>query len=177
MSAMQLLQLGADMSVRFSVWMAVGIVLFGPVIVLLHEIGHAIPLLWMTGDPVEIRIGPDPDWYSSLGNLSIGVDHWGWTRAWLGRTVPASDPSTRSQRSIVLIGGPLVTAIVLIGLLWLRSNISHPIWSELVDGVFWYAIWALVLSLIPVGLPGGYTSDTKHLITVFRGGSLPTAGD
>ena len=86
-----------------------------PFTVLFHELGHAIPAIIMTKQPVSIYIGsygdPKKSWHFSIGLLEV------WLRynplSWrLGFCIPSANEISINKKIIYTLSGPLASVVI-----------------------------------------------------------------
>lgn len=130
------------------------VILLEPGLTLLHEIGHAIPLLLFTKGDVKIQIGNanmskklhmgrlliEFRGYSSIMDISYGHAY-------------GELSNNRIKSIIISLSGPMVSlTIFLISLIILRSNAisKYYILELLLRGVYWNTLGKTIITLIPI---------------------------
>ena len=142
---------------------------------LLHELGHALPLLAFSRDLVVVKVGGSPRRKLSLGRLLLEVRllnrrRWGW----FGNVeAPDAEPLSRGRMLIVLDGGPLVSALLLTAFLVAAALVP---WQPVL--VVWAGViavaWQLLVTAIPMRYPrwfgpyAGRVSDGYRISHLFR---------
>ncbi len=133
----------------------VGFILFNlalkvvyPLSGLLHELGHALPSLLLTKDPVRIRLGNSTDKPTiKLGRLEICL---GPTTSFWGSCEFTSEGMSTARLIIITLGGPLTS--LCLGALFLGWMFTSTLpWEiRLVTAVLFYANCRILLvSIIP----------------------------
>ena len=119
-----------------------------PISGLLHELGHALPSLLLTRDPVRIRLVNSADKpMIKLGSLEICL---GPTTSFEGSCEFTSDGMSTARLITIALGGPL-TSLCLSGLfLGYIFAMGLPWGIRLMAAVFFYANFRILLvSIIP----------------------------
>ena len=123
-----------------------------PFIVLLHEMGHAVPALIMTSQPVTVYIGSYGDPRRSkqfrLGRLTI------WFKISLfwktGLCVIPQQDMSRWQRALFVLGGPIASiTIATIGCYFIFNYDLHGLLKAFFIAFTFFAAADLLLNLIP----------------------------
>ncbi|GAB3730916.1 hypothetical protein GCM10027594_12960 [Hymenobacter agri] len=146
-----------------------------PVVILLHELGHAVPALLFTRAKVTVYLGSygdrDHSWRVQIGLLEF---YWKkWSLNWSGgMCVPSSQNMTSAQRVIMILGGVGVTfviaAIGFYGALVLDLHGSIKLFMFL---LVIFATVTLVTNLVPRE-HDGMPSDGLALLTLLTGKKL-----
>lgn len=85
-----------------------------PLVTALHEAGHLLPALVLTDGPLTFRVGPRDE---ALATTRVGRVTFVVTRQMLRGSGEVRVPGLRSKRdaAVVLVGGPLTTAVTGLG--------------------------------------------------------------
>ena len=141
---------------------------------LLHELGHALPALAVSHEPVAVRVGWQPNRTVSLGRLKLHFrllnrPKWGW----FGYFEVKWECLERWQAVAVTAGGPVVSVLVLAALLTGTALIRWPavilIWTTALA-----VAWQVLVTAIPMRYPGwfgpyaGWTSDGYRIVRLLR---------
>jgi hypothetical protein len=130
------------------------LLVFTPLFVLIHEIGHAIAGRVAGFRISEIRLGygafvAAPKWLGITWHLRA-FPYGGFCLGF-----PKKEPATRGQSTVFILGGPLVNlALLIVGILMLPGDDADrtALWHRL--QVPWIFIicngWALLWSLLPI---------------------------
>ena len=123
-----------------------------PFIVLLHEMGHAIPALLLTPHAVTVYIGsygdPHRSWQFRLGRLTI------WFRLSLfwktGLCVIPQQDMASWRRALFVLGGPVTSAIIAgVGCYFIFNYNLHGALKLFIVAFTLVALFDLLLNLIP----------------------------
>ena len=164
-------------------WIAYAVLAYGLVtwilpvpLTLLHELGHALPLLAFSRERVIVRVGYQPVGSVSIGRLELRIrwlnsPRWGWFGFVEGEGEELS--LSRVRWLVILAGGPLVTAIVLMALVAAAAFVPWPatilIWVPAL-----VVAWELLVTATPMRYPGwfgpyaGRVSDGYRILALFR---------
>ena len=164
-------------------WIAYAVLAYGLVtwilpvpLTLLHELGHALPLLAFSRGRVIVRVGREPARSVSILRLELRVrwlnsPRWGWFGFVEGEDGELS--LSRTRRLAILAGGPLVSAIVLVALVAPTAVVSWP--ASILLWVPALAVaWELLVTAAPMRYPGwfgpyaGRVSDGYRIVALFR---------
>ncbi len=139
-----------------------------PLTVLLHELGHAIPILLLTrSERVELFVGthgePQRSWRLPLGRLQVYLHYNPWLHLG-GLTRYDRMPDRRQARLFIILGGPLASLLIAALALWSSFMFSfHPLILGLSILFLAGAIFDFVVNLIPqrqpLELPDGSCID------------------
>ena len=166
-------------------WIAYAVLAYGLVswilpvpLTLLHELGHALPLLPFSRGRVIVRVGRQPARPVSIARLELRVrwlngPRWGWFGFVEGE---GEEPElSRARRLAILAGGPLVSAIVLVALVATTAVVPWPasilIWVPALAGA-----WQLFVTALPMRYPrwfgpyAGRDSDGYRILRLLRSG-------
>jgi hypothetical protein len=163
-------------------WIAYAVLAYGlitwilPVpLTLLHELGHALPMLVLTPDRVVVRVGHQPARPVVAGALELRVRWLNSPRwAWFGYVEgEGGDDPSRARRIAILAGGPLVSALVLAALLMLAAFVPWPatilVWLPALA-----VAWQLFVTAVPMRYPrwfgpyAGRVSDGYRIVRLLR---------
>ena len=162
-------------------WIAYAVLAYGLVtwilpvpLTLLHELGHALPLLAFGRGRVAVYVGREPGRQVSIGRLVLRVrwlngPRWGWFGFYEGEV----EGPSRAPRLVVLAGGPLVTAVVLVVLLAVALLVSWPA-SILIWVPALAVAWELLVTAVPMRYPrwfgpyAGWQSDGYRALRMLR---------
>jgi hypothetical protein len=141
---------------------------------LLHELGHALPMLALSRGHVVVRVGRQPAPAISVGRLELRIrwlnsPRWGW----FGFVEGEGEEPTRARRVAILAGGPLVSAVVLVGLIAGAASVPWPpsvlLWAPAVA-----VGWQLLVTGLPMRYPrwfgpyAGRVSDGYRILRLLR---------
>ena len=151
-----------------------GLVLFKPLAIILHEIGHLVPAYTLTSGPIKVVIGVSTSGkVLKLGNrvkLFFSLDFSGQ-----GSTEHNDCNLCLYYKCLILIGGPLFSMLVtsITGIILLKY--SFPVWSEVcLAGFFCANLLVFLRSAIPMELkptkryPEPPPSDGLQLLQILR---------
>lgn len=151
-----------------------GLVLFKPLAIILHEIGHLLPAFVLTSGPIKVIIGESTSGkVLKLGNrvkLFFSLDFSGQ-----GSTEHNDCSLCLYYQCLILIGGPLFSILVtsITGIILLRYSL--PVWSEVcLAGFFCANLLVFLRSAIPMKLkptkryPEPPISDALQLLQILR---------
>jgi hypothetical protein len=141
---------------------------------LLHELGHALPALRFVRGSVVVIVGRQPARPVRLGRLELRVrplnsPRWGW----FGHVEADEETSSRAQAAVVVLGGPVVTALVLAVLLVAATIVPWPP-SLLLWGAALTVAWQLLVTAVPMRYPrwfgpyAGRVSDGYRIVRLLR---------
>lgn len=145
-----------------------------PLIVLIHETGHALGLICSSKDGVaRIHLGDLSN--SNKENLRLGRIHfhivWGLAGFCYYKT---SNNISKPQGVVFMLGGPLISAILALFLYFL---LRHPINTYLdffITGMFWLNLSQFIFTIIPIIYPkwwgpyGGMASDGSYVLQFLK---------
>lgn len=143
-----------------------------PVLVFLHELGHAIPVV-AAGGRAEVCIGDTIGRSVHLGPLTVTVgapylSTFGRCR-WDG-------VDARTVRQLSYLGGPAMTSLVVLVVFAVLSVVRAGVGRSVLQWIMLYEIVTLVVTLAPIRYPdwwGRYGESTgdgyKSLQTLRRG--------
>ncbi|MEL6142491.1 MAG: M50 family metallopeptidase, partial [Bacteroidota bacterium] len=128
----------------------------------LHELGHAIPALLYTKEPVKVFIGSygeeQGSWRLSLGRLSFFFKPR--FLAWNLGMCSSTGKMNTQQRAIMLLGGPLASVIVAGLALWAIVTFKFgEVEIIIVSAFLLSAIWDLIVNLVPRASNIGFSLD------------------
>jgi hypothetical protein len=85
--------------------------LISPILTFLHELGHAICVLILTNDIVDIRIGNFENKHVSfkIGRLEVYLNKFS---PWVGSTNWSELPQEKYKKILICLGGPIASALV-----------------------------------------------------------------
>ena len=131
--------------------------LFWPLIILIHELGHAIPAILLTQQPVNIYIGsygnPDESIKCTIGKLKIFLRYkpYAWRR---GLCVLSATNVSVNHRIIYILCGPITSTLLSILSLWLAIHFDVHGAIKLVLLLFFFiSIVDLTGNIIPISRP------------------------
>lgn len=105
-----------------------------PVLVFLHELGHAIPALLLSGKPVVIFIGSYGD-RSECYHLKTGLLEWwikkDWSLCRAGLCVPSGKNFTTNGKILYTLMGPMISLIAGFALVAGAFLGAFPIWVRI----------------------------------------------
>ncbi|MDW1578222.1 hypothetical protein R7M92_20870 [Vibrio sp. Vb2880] len=146
--------------------LVLGFVLVMPLVVLLHELGHAAPQL-MTGHSVEIRLGSGSNAKEfRVGKLKLLITPLSMN---VGFASIKRDVSKNLQ-AVSLLMGPVVSLILCIGL-YLLSRYELPHLAQyLVNFGLYFSLFQFLFTSIPIYYPSyfgayeGMPSDGRQVL-------------
>lgn len=158
------------------------IILFRSLTTLFHEMGHALPALWFTNEPVEVFVGSYGDllnsWQLKLGRLRV-VLRWNPFDWQLGVCRHQGAPRIW-QTFLIILGGPLASTLIAAVALWISLHYQlSEAWLALIAIFAGSALIDLFVNLTPSASPinmydGGTTySDGFQLQQLFAEWRLP----
>jgi hypothetical protein len=141
---------------------------------LLHELGHALPLLAFSRGRVIVRVGRQPARPVPIGRLELLVrwlnsPRWGW----FGFVEGEGEEPSRGRRVAILAGGPLVSAVVLLALVAGAAYVPWPA-SILIWVPALAVAWQLFVTAVPMRYPrwfgpyAGRVSDGYRILRLLR---------
>ena len=136
-------------------------VLVYPVLVLVHELGHAVPALLLTRAPVTVYLGSYGDhhhtWRVQLGALELYVKrNLFWTK---GLCVHTGQNLSRAGRMLIGLGGVVVSTLVaVLGFYGALVFDLHGAVKLLLFVLVLLAVISLVANLVP-STRGGFAND------------------
>lgn len=147
------------------------VLLVYPLLVLLHELGHAVPALLFTRARVAVYLGTygdhDNSWRLRVGLLEIYLKKWTffWSK---GLCVPSSSDMTTTQQVLMTLGGVTVSlAIAVLGFYGALLFDWHGAVKLFLFLLTIFAVVTLITNLIPREY-AGLASDgllLKQLLT------------
>ncbi|KZN24264.1 hypothetical protein A4G99_07505 [Haladaptatus sp. R4] len=160
------------MAISVSVIIAVYLFLV-PLVMLVHELGHAIVALLLTDGTVTVTVGGER-YRRQFGRFSLRFSPHGWREWWYGFCRYETPPRRPLGRVLFSLAGPLATAVSLAVILALRS-IPTDHWSLFaLNGLLWWGVYQLVVTLVPIRYPSswgayaGTTSDGYDVLNALR---------
>lgn len=160
-------------------WVAFLLVLFFiyPLVVLLHELGHAIAALALASGPVTIKMGDwrreHPLFVRRVGRLTL---QWYRLPGWSGRC-SADDIGDASVvgRIVFYLGGPLVSLLTAIAAYLVMFNLESGgfLWAVF-QTIGNFALATLLLTIVPMRYPAwwgpyaGSRSDGANIMAQIR---------
>lgn len=135
-------------------WLQLVLIIFTPLFVLLHEIGHAIAGVLVGYQISEIRLGSGafvaaPKWLGIAWHFRL------YPYGGLCFGYPKKEPATRWQTTWFVLGGPLTNLVLLtLGILLLPGDDGdRSVWWQRLQ-IPWILIvgngWSLLYSLLPI---------------------------
>lgn len=141
-----------------------------PILVIFHELGHAIPALIFTDDVVSIYIGTSNlnkkinlnrltiylNGYASLMDISYGCVNW--------------DPMNSKSKSILMIaGGPFVSLLISLLLFIFLNNVHLPyLLVKIFNGILLFSFTQFLVTICPIKYTYkpyiGFTSDGYKIL-------------
>jgi hypothetical protein len=162
-------------------WIAYAVLAYGLVtwilpvpLTLLHELGHALPMVVLTRDRVIVRVGHQPARPVVAGSLDLRVRWLNSPRwSWFGYVEGEGDEPSRARRIAILAGGPLVSALVLAALVVLAAFVPWP--ATILVWVPALAVaWQFFVTAVPMRYPrwfgpyAGRVSDGYRILRLLR---------
>ncbi|KJY79312.1 hypothetical protein TW78_01015 [Vibrio coralliilyticus] len=146
--------------------LVMGFVLVMPLVVLLHELGHATPQL-LTGHAVEIRLGSGSNAkVFRVGKLKLIITPLSMN---VGFASMKRDVSKNLQ-AVSLLMGPVVSLILCIGLYLLSRNGLPHLAQYLVNFGLYFSLFQFLFTSIPIYYPSyfgsyeGMPSDGRQVL-------------
>lgn len=146
-----------------------------PIVTLLHELGHAIAALLLTGGNVRVWLGSwDQEPHFNIGRLYARIAPLGGFTGFYNYDAGNYGPAARA---IIILSGPATSLLLVIGALGFGTTgpISETwLGSNLIVLVGYPAIGQLFVTAIPMRYPAGWgeyagmASDGLRLIRLFR---------
>lgn len=148
-------------------------VAFLPVLVFLHELGHAIVGLAATDGAVRVEIGDEPERTLTLGRLTVAAAP---LSGGVGFCRYGGEMASR-QRIAFSLAGPAVSLLVCLGAFGLLRGVTMGPYAEfLLTGTVYGAGWQFLVTIVPIRyptwFPGAYVglpSDGRRALDALRG--------
>ncbi|MFC3022885.1 site-2 protease family protein [Vibrio zhugei] len=154
---------------RILIGLVLGFVLVMPLIVLLHELGHATPQL-LTGHAVEIRLGSGSNAKEfQVGKLKLLITPLSMNVGF----VSIERDVSKNLQVVSLLMGPVVSLILCIGLYLLRRYELPYLAQYLVDFGLYFLLFQFLFTSIPIYYPSyfgayeGMPSDGRQVLELF----------
>jgi hypothetical protein len=134
--------------------------------VLIHELGHLILSLVVRFRVSRVSFGPI--------SVSRVHDHWKlqYSRTWVSASVSALPPDERAWRTrmlLVVAGGPLATACLFTGAVWLFNKTGPAAQSAaLLAGLVEINLLLFVLGLVPNPRNSPVRNDARLFLTILE---------
>lgn len=146
-------------------------IMFSPIIVFFHELGHAIPVLLFTNSVVIIRVGNSKKQMICLRgkkiNLTLGLNLF-----YISGSCDTIDKLDKWIDVVSIVFGPLFTLVIFLFTLLLNKIClnSGILVNGVLNGLMNYSLLQLLITCIPItysfGNLRGFDSDGKQLIKV-----------
>lgn len=145
-----------------------------PLLVFLHELGHALPTLAFGTGPVTIELGDPakPGWTIAMGRLRFCLRPFSTTFGFVSGSLEAASPG---QRMVVFAGGPAVSLVVTVVLGVVIRFVAVPEWLEFsLSWACWGALTQTLFTALPIRYPewmgsyAGMPSDGRRILTILR---------
>lgn len=141
---------------------------------LLHELGHAVAALPFVQGRIVVSVGRQPARPLTLGRLELRIrplngPRWGW----FGHVEADEETTSRGQAVVVVLGGPVATALVVAVLVVVATFVPWPP-SMLLWGAALTAGWQLLVTALPMRYPrwfgpyAGRISDGYRIVELLR---------
>lgn len=156
---------------RIFITIFVCILLVSPVIVILHEMGHAIPALIITKKTIEIQYGRGfLNKRLKVGKLNFNFK--GYNSFWdlMFGCIKVEGSTNKLQNIIICVGGPIVSLIMFYTSAYILRvflfDISYYIKFILIY-IKWAALSQFIFTIAPINYKF-YPSDGYRLVKLFR---------
>ncbi|WP_214481878.1 M50 family metallopeptidase [Bacillus sp. SM2101] len=160
-----------DGYIQFAVIFLLFITLILPFTTFIHELGHALPALLISKDPVEIRLGKsDKGTGITFGRLTIKIQP---LSGWLGFAffhIP-KHKSMSVHHALVLLSGPLFSFMLSLFCYVLYTFLDfNSISSFLIKSIMHASLGQFILTIFPIKYPsflwgyGGMPSDGYRVL-------------
>jgi hypothetical protein len=154
----------------FSCWIC--LFFFRPLATFIHEIGHLIPLYFLSNGDLYLRIGEGTLVKRRLGRrLTL---EFSWNKIAVGSVYHDGLPLSLISRLLVLLGGPLCTSIMVMILAFMLKNVGSTLLEVSLIGFLCSNILTLLTSILPMRLrptkefPEGPPSDFLEILLLFQ---------
>jgi Zn-dependent protease len=119
-------------------------------LVLPHELGHALAALAFGVRPVDVYVGAEPRFRLSLGALHVHVRPLnGWRWMWYGTVDAEGSVPSRWRRASILAAGPLTTVLLV-----LAYSAAAAAAGGLLGWFFWFlafgGVWEFAVTALPI---------------------------
>lgn len=132
-----------------------------PVLVLVHELGHAAATLAFTDGTATVVVGGERRRWER-GRLTVRFDPGGWRRWWYGFTRYGRLPAAAWREAVVHLAGPAATAVVLL-VVTVLVNVASGRWIRFaLYSAFWWTAFQLAGTLVPLRYPSWWGSYADH---------------
>lgn len=141
---------------------------------IIHELGHGIPALFFSKDKVIMYLGITKTTVRTynLGNFQVVLRGF---HPFTGFVTWNNTKIKGVQELITVIGGPLISLLIAVGLFVIGSNLKVRRLSEVVDLAAYYNFYQFILTVVPMRYPkwwgnyGGYSSDGYKAVKLLKG--------
>ena len=154
----------------FSCW--IFLFFFRPLATFIHEIGHLIPLYFLSNGDLYLRIGEGTLVKRRLGRrLTL---EFSLNKIAVGSVYHDGLPLSSISRLLVLLGGPLCTSIMVMILAFMLKNVGSTLLEVSLIGFLCSNILTLLTSILPMRLrptkefPEGPPSDFLEILLLFQ---------
>jgi hypothetical protein len=155
---------------------AAGYLVGGPLLTLLHELGHAVPAALLTGRRVMVNQGARPSLLRfSLWRLDFRLRPLvGFRTAWFGFYESEAEDVSRAKRAVIAGAGPATSLLAFFALSLLAASLPYPaswfVWSAGIGALIQFLVTALPLRYGRVFGPySGRISDGRRIVELVRG--------
>jgi len=152
-----------------------------PALTFLHEIGHAIPVLFLTKKDVMIVLGGKRTNISPTNTLTLELGRIRFTifptYFWGGFYFSDASNLTTFERVIIILGGPVASLLIAI-IIWFLDMSLQPDLGTAFDSlppmIGLAAFIQFLMTIIPIKYPawlpiyGGMSSDGYRALHTFR---------
>lgn len=142
-----------------------------PLIVIFHEIGHALPIILFSKHEVRIYLGST----NIKKTFSVGRMHFYLKWGYFGLCeVDAKMKMTNIQRLLFSIGGPFFSLITAIFSYYLIGKISNSMMIIILNGIVIFSLMQFLITILPIKYPswmGKYAnvySDGYKIISLIK---------
>ena len=144
-----------------------------PLLVFLHEFGHAAVALALTDSPIRIALGDDPEPLVTVGRLTVSAS---FLSGWIGFS-HAEGEMRPTERAAYALAGPAVSlAVCLTAFGLVRGGVGDPRIALVLEAVALGAGWQFLVTAAPVRYPewwtdayAGHSSDGHRALRALRG--------
>ena len=119
-------------------------------LVLPHELGHALVALAFGVRPVDVYVGAEPRRDLSLGALRMHVRALnGWRWLWYGTVQAEGEVASRRRRAAILAAGPLTTLLLVVA-----YSAAGTATGGFLRWFWWFlalgGVWAFAVTALPI---------------------------
>jgi hypothetical protein len=164
---------------------AAGYFVGGPLLTLLHELGHALPAALLARSRVTVNQGARPSLLRfSLWRLDFRLRPLvGFRTAWFGFCESEAADVSRAKRIVISAAGPATSLLAFVMLSVLAGSLSYPaswfVWSAAVGAATQFLVTAIPLRYGRLFGPySGRISDGRRIVELVRQAlAVPQTGE